>query len=74
MLWGVLLVHDVVGLMISYRGALHLPDEIALPAVSGVSPIFTPLIGTSYSPCPMHSSMLICCRRCPANQRCGGTR
>lgn len=33
-----MLVHDVVGLMISYRGALHLPDEIPLPDAPGASP------------------------------------
>lgn len=33
-----LLVHDRSGLFISYRGALALPDRIALPAVSAISP------------------------------------
>lgn len=33
-----MLVHDAVGLMISYRGALHLPQELPLPAPTGQSP------------------------------------
>ncbi|GHF63268.1 hypothetical protein GCM10017056_38170 [Seohaeicola zhoushanensis] len=33
-----MLVHDSVGMMISYRGALHLPGEIACPVPAGVSP------------------------------------
>ena len=33
-----MLVHDTVGLMISYRGALHLPETIAWPAPPGTSP------------------------------------
>ncbi|MBI6630308.1 ferredoxin [Pontibaca salina] len=36
-----MLVHDTVGLMISYRGALHLATEIAFPAVTGQSPCQT---------------------------------
>lgn len=33
-----MLVHDIVGLMISYRGALHLEAEIAIPPATGQSP------------------------------------
>ena len=33
-----MLVHDTVGLMISYRGALHLPARLEIPAPRGVSP------------------------------------
>ena len=33
-----MLVHDEVGLMISYRGALRLPQHIDFPEPSGVSP------------------------------------
>lgn len=33
-----MLVHDTVGLMISYRGALHLPGLIDCPAPPGASP------------------------------------
>lgn len=33
-----MLVHDTVGLMISYRGALHLPQTLPLPAAQGASP------------------------------------
>lgn len=33
-----MLVHDTVGLMISYRGALLLPGRIAFPAATGSSP------------------------------------
>ncbi|MEY8838756.1 ferredoxin [Cribrihabitans sp. XS_ASV171] len=36
-----MLVHDTVGMMISYRGALHLAQEIALPVPSGASPCTT---------------------------------
>lgn len=32
------LVHDTVGMMISYRGALHFDGEIAIPETRGVSP------------------------------------
>ncbi|WP_420586086.1 ferredoxin [Ruegeria sp.] len=35
------LVHDSVGMMISYRGALHFYDEFDIPEVSGVSPCTT---------------------------------
>lgn len=33
-----MLVHDRVGLMISYRGALHFADRLALPAAPAASP------------------------------------
>ena len=33
-----MLVHDAAGLMISYRGALHFPDELALPASASAAP------------------------------------
>lgn len=33
-----MMVHDAVGLMISYRGALHFAEELAIPAVRGRSP------------------------------------
>lgn len=36
-----MLVHDTVGLMISYRGALHLEAEIAIPPAAGQSPCLT---------------------------------
>ncbi len=36
-----MLVHDIVGLMISYRGALHLEAEIAIPPATGQSPCLT---------------------------------
>lgn len=32
------LVHDTVGMLISYRGALHFKEELDLPPVSGTSP------------------------------------
>ncbi len=35
------LVHDTVGMMISFRGALHFRDEFPIPDVSGVSPCTT---------------------------------
>lgn len=35
------LVHDTVGMMISYRGALHFADEIAIPEPPAVSPCTT---------------------------------
>lgn len=35
------LVHDTVGMMISYRGALHFAEEFAIPAPAGVSPCET---------------------------------
>lgn len=36
-----MLVHDIVGLMISYRGALHWPDEFPIPAPGSVCPCDT---------------------------------
>ncbi len=33
-----MMVHDTVGLMISYRGALHFAQEFAIPAARGPSP------------------------------------
>ncbi|WP_298853759.1 ferredoxin [uncultured Ruegeria sp.] len=35
------LVHDTVGMMISYRGALHFAEEFAIPEASCVSPCET---------------------------------
>ncbi|MEX0277649.1 MAG: ferredoxin [Ruegeria sp.] len=35
------LVHDTVGMMISFRGALHFEDEFAIPEADGVSPCLT---------------------------------
>lgn len=35
------LVHDTVGMLISYRGALHFAEEFALPEVTTVSPCTT---------------------------------
>lgn len=32
------LVHDTVGMLISYRGALHFPDEFAIPETNTTSP------------------------------------
>ncbi len=36
-----MLVHHTVGMMISYRGALHLAEEIALPVPTATSPCTT---------------------------------
>ncbi len=36
-----MLVHDTVGLMISYRGALHFTDKLAIPQVTAASPCVT---------------------------------
>jgi hypothetical protein len=36
-----MLVHDRVGLMISYRGALHFDDELDIPVADGTSPCDT---------------------------------
>lgn len=36
-----MLVHDTVGLMISFRGALHFDQELSLPAGRSVSPCHT---------------------------------
>lgn len=35
------LVHDTVGMMISYRGALHFTEEFTIPEAPGVSPCAT---------------------------------
>ncbi|CUK15084.1 hypothetical protein RUE5091_03836 [Ruegeria denitrificans] len=35
------LVHDTVGMMISFRGALHFAEEFAIPEAPGVSPCAT---------------------------------
>lgn len=32
------LVHDTVGMMISYRGALHFAEEFTIPEATGISP------------------------------------
>ncbi len=50
-----LLVHDAVGLLTSYRGALHLDDEIAIPA---------PALATS--PC-IQCTTFACINTCPAH-------
>ena len=42
-----MLVHDRVGLMISYRGALHFDDELDFPVPGGASPCDT----CEYHPC-----------------------
>lgn len=36
-----MMVHDTVGLMISYRGALHFPQELAIPTPCTASPCAT---------------------------------
>ncbi|KUJ76687.1 ferredoxin [Ruegeria profundi] len=35
------LVHDTVGMMISFRGALHFAEEFSIPQVTGISPCVT---------------------------------
>lgn len=40
------LVHDAVGMMISFRGALHFADEFPIPAAEGPSPC-----ATCHAPC-----------------------
>lgn len=42
-----MLVHDTVGLMISYRGALHFAHSLAIPAASAASPC----AGCADTPC-----------------------
>jgi hypothetical protein len=36
-----MMVHDTVGLMISYRGALHFAEELDIPIAQGTSPCMT---------------------------------
>ncbi|MFV0512656.1 MAG: histidine phosphatase family protein [Jhaorihella sp.] len=48
-----MLVHDTVGLMISYRGALHLPGTVAIPAPPGVSPCASCTDRPCTSVCPV---------------------
>ncbi|WP_413872531.1 ferredoxin [Albidovulum sp.] len=47
-----LLVHDTAGLMVSYRGAIALPDRIDLPAPPGVSPCESCVDRPCLSACP----------------------
>lgn len=50
------LVHDQVGLMISYRGALHLADEIPLPAPPlACSPCTSCTTQACLDTCPAHA-------------------
>lgn len=48
-----MLVHDTVGLMISYRGALHLEAEIAIPPAFDQSPCLTCAGQPCTSACPV---------------------
>ncbi len=48
-----MLVHDAVGLMISYRGALHLNEEIAIPAGGAPSPCISCADRPCISACPV---------------------
>lgn len=48
-----MLVHDTVGLMISYRGALHFADEFALPMTDGTSPCTTCVGRPCITACPV---------------------
>lgn len=48
-----MLVHDSVGLMISYRGALHLPVEIAIPAAADPSPCLACIGQPCTTACPV---------------------
>ncbi len=48
-----MLVHDRVGLMISYRGALHLAEEIDIPAPNHPSPCQTCADQPCISACPV---------------------
>ena len=48
-----MLVHDVAGLMISYRGALTLPDRIALPDAQADSPCLTCADQPCATACPV---------------------
>ncbi|MDK3018707.1 ferredoxin [Pseudodonghicola sp. IC7] len=48
-----MLVHDRVGMMISYRGALHLPQAIALPAPAAASPCDSCADRPCLSACPV---------------------
>lgn len=50
------LVHDSVGLMISYRGALHFDDEIDIPRPSlDRSPCFSCTTQNCINSCPAHA-------------------
>ena len=48
-----MLVHDTVGLMISYRGALHLEGEIAIPPATDRSPCLTCIGQPCSTACPV---------------------
>ena len=48
-----MLVHDEAGLMVSYRGALHWPGQIALPAPPAASPCATCVDKPCMSACPV---------------------
>lgn len=48
-----MMVHDTVGLMISYRGALHFPEVLAFPATWGASPCDTCADQPCVSACPV---------------------
>jgi len=48
-----MLVHDTVGMMISYRGALHFADPVALPPATGASPCDTCTERPCLAACPV---------------------
>lgn len=48
-----MMVHDRVGMMISYRGALHFADPIALPEAIGPSPCDSCVQRPCLSACPV---------------------
>ena len=48
-----MMVHDKAGLMISYRGALHFPDEIDLPPPDTASPCLTCAARPCTNACPV---------------------
>ncbi|MFK7754453.1 MAG: ferredoxin [Sedimentitalea sp.] len=48
-----MMVHDTVGLMISFRGALHLPDEHPIPVVNAPSPCETCTTKPCTATCPV---------------------
>lgn len=48
-----MMVHDQVGLMISYRGALHFSEELNIPTSRGTSPCETCVEKPCASACPV---------------------
>lgn len=48
-----MLVHDTVGLMISYRGALHLGEDLAIPLTNAASPCATCADRPCTNACPV---------------------